>query len=250
MEQKFQIEGRNPVIEALTSGENIEKIYIQKGNVQGSAQKIINLARKKKIQVTEVDKNKLNAIAETDSHQGVIALVSPIEYVSVDDIIKRAEDKGEQPFIVILDEIEDPHNLGSVIRSANAFGAHGVIIPKHRSASVTATAVKTSAGACFYTPVAKVTNLVNTMKELKKMGIWITGADMGGEKDIYSADFTGPIAIVIGNEGSGITRLVREECDFIVNIPMVGEIESLNASVSASIFMYKVSEVRGKGVKK
>ena len=249
MEEKFQIEGRNPVIEALTSGENIEKIYIQKGNIQGSAQKIINLARKKKIQVTEVDKNKLNAIAETDSHQGVIALVSPIEYVSVDDIIKRAEDKGEQPFIVILDEIEDPHNLGSVIRSANAFGAHGVIIPKHRSASVTATAVKTSAGACFYTPVAKVTNLVNTMKELKKMGIWITGADMGGEKDIYSADFTGPIAIVIGNEGSGMTRLVREECDFIVNIPMVGEIESLNASVSASIFMYKVSEVRGKEVK-
>lgn len=249
MEQKFQIEGRNPVIEALTSGESIEKIYIQKGNVQGSAQKIINLARKKKIQVTEVDKNKLNTIAETDSHQGVVAIVSPIEYVSVEDIIKKAEEKGEQPFIVILDEIEDPHNLGSVIRSANAFGAHGVIIPKHRSASVTATAVKTSAGACFYTPVAKVTNLVNTMKELKKMGIWITGADMGGEKDIYSADFTGPIAIVIGNEGSGMTRLVREECDFIVNIPMVGEIESLNASVSASIFMYKVSEVRGKGVK-
>jgi 23S rRNA (guanosine2251-2'-O)-methyltransferase len=249
MEQKFQIEGRNPVIEALTSGESIEKIYIQKGNVQGSAQKIINLARKKKIQVTEVDKNKLNAIAETDSHQGVVAIVSPIEYVSVEDIIKKAEEKGEQPFIVILDEIEDPHNLGSIIRSANAFGAHGVIIPKHRSASVTATAVKTSAGACFYTPVAKVTNLVNTMKELKKMGIWITGADMGGEKDIYSADFTGPIAIVIGNEGSGMTRLVREECDFIVNIPMVGEIESLNASVSASIFMYKVSEVRGKGVK-
>ncbi len=249
MEQKFQIEGRNPVIEALSCGENIEKIYIQKGNVQGSVQKIINLARKKKIQVTEVDKNKLNSMAETDSHQGVIAFVSPIEYVSVDDIINRAEEKGEQPFIVILDEIEDPHNLGSVIRSANAFGAHGVIIPKHRSASVTATAVKTSAGACFYTPVAKVTNLVNTMKDLKKRGIWITGADMGGEKDIYSADFTGPIAIVIGNEGSGMTRLVREECDFIVNIPMVGEIESLNASVSASIFMYKVSEVRGKGEK-
>ncbi len=249
MENKFQIEGRNPVIEALTSGENIEKIYIQKGNIQGSAQKIINLARKKKIQVTEVDKNKLNMMSETDSHQGVIAFVSPIEYVTVDDILKSAEEKGEQPFIIILDEIEDPHNLGSVIRTANAFGAHGVIIPKHRSASVTATVVKTSAGACFHTPVAKVTNLVNTMKDLKKHGIWITGADMGGEKDIYSADFSGPIAIVIGNEGSGMSRLVREECDFIVNIPMVGEIESLNASVSASIFMYKVSEVRGKGDK-
>ena len=249
MEQKFQIEGRNPVIEALSSGENIEKIYIQKGNTQGSAQKIINLARKKKIQVTEVDKNKLNMMAETDSHQGVIALISPIEYVTVDYILKRAEKKGEQPFIVILDEIEDPHNLGSIIRSANAFGAHGVIIPKHRSASVTATVAKTSAGACFYTPVAKVTNLVNTMKELKKAGVWISGADMGGEKDIYSADLTGPVAIVIGNEGTGISRLVREECDFIVNIPMVGEIESLNASVSASIFMYKISELRGKGVK-
>lgn len=247
MEERFQIEGRNPVIEALMSNENIEKIYIHKGNIQGSAQKIINLARKKKIQVAEVDKSKLNSMSSTEAHQGVIATISPIEYVSVDDILKSAEEKGEQPFIIILDEIEDPHNLGSVIRSANAFGAHGVIIPKHRSASVTATAVKTSAGACFHTPVAKVTNLVNTMKELKKQGVWITGADMGGEKDIYSADLSGPVAIVIGNEGSGMSRLVREECDFIVNIPMVGEIESLNASVSASIFMYKVSEIRGKG---
>lgn len=247
MNDKFQIEGRNPVLEALMSNENIEKIYIQKGNIQGSAQKIINIAKKRKIQITEIDKNKLNSMSTTDSHQGVIAMISPIEYVSVDDILKRAEEKGEKPFIIILDEIEDPHNLGSIIRTANAFGAHGVIIPKHRSASVTATAVKTSAGACFHTPVAKVTNLVNTMKELKKQGVWITGADMGGEKDIYSADLSGPIAIVIGNEGSGITRLVREECDFIVNIPMVGEIESLNASVSASIFMYKISEIRGKG---
>ena len=247
MEERFQIEGRNPVIEALMSNENIEKIYIQKRNIQGSAQKIINLARKKKIQVSEVDKSKLNSMSSTEAHQGVIATISPIEYVSVDDILKSAEEKGEQPFIIILDEIEDPHNLGSVIRSANAFGAHGVIIPKHRSASVTATAVKTSAGACFHTPVAKVTNLVNTMKELKKQGVWITGADMGGEKDIYSADLSGPVAIVIGNEGSGMSRLVREECDFIVNIPMVGEIESLNASVSSSIFMYKVSEIRGKG---
>lgn len=249
MEEKFQIEGRNPVLEALTSNKNIEKIYIQKGNIQGSVQKIINLARKKKIQISEVDKNKLNAMSSTESHQGVIAMVSPIEYVSVDDILKIAEKKNEKPFIIILDEIEDPHNLGSVIRSANAFGAHGVIIPKHRSASVTATAVKTSAGACFHTPVAKVTNLVNTMKELKKHGIWITGADMGGEKDIYSADLSGAVAVVIGNEGSGISRLVREECDFIVNIPMVGEIESLNASVSASIFMYKISEIRGRGEK-
>lgn len=249
MNEKFQIEGRNPVMEALMSNENIEKIYIQKGNTQGSAQKIINLAKKRKIQITEIDKSKINSISTTDSHQGVIAMISPIEYVSVDDILRRAEEKGELPFIIILDEIEDPHNLGSIIRTANAFGAHGVIIPKHRSASVTATAVKTSAGACFHTPVAKVTNLVNTMKELKKQGVWITGADMGGEKDIYTADLSGPVAIVIGNEGSGMTRLVREECDFIVNIPMVGEIESLNASVSASIFMYKVSEIRGRGDK-
>lgn len=249
MNEKFQIEGRNPVMEALISNENIEKIYIQKGNTQGSAQKIINIAKKRKIQITEIDKNKMNSISTTDSHQGVIAMISPIEYVSVDDILKRAEEKSEKPFIIILDEIEDPHNLGSIIRTANAFGAHGVIIPKHRSASVTATAVKTSAGACFHTPVAKVTNLVNTMKELKKQGVWITGADIGGEKDIYTADLSGPVAIVIGNEGSGMTRLVREECDFIVNIPMIGEIESLNASVSAGIFMYKVSEIRGRGEK-
>lgn len=247
MENNFQIEGRNPVIEALASDKKIEKIYILKGNLQGSVNKIINMAKKKKIPVVEIDKQKMNEMSNEASNQGVIAMVSPIDYVEIQDIINIAKEKNEPLFVMVLDGIEDPHNLGSIIRSANAFGVHGVIIPKNRSASVTATVAKTSAGACFYTPVAKVTNIVRAIKELKDAGVWFTGADMGGEKNLYEADFTGPIGIVIGNEGSGISRLVHEECDFIVNIPMLGEIESLNASVTAGIFMSKVAEARMKG---
>jgi len=185
-------------------------------------------------------------MSETKSHQGVIALASPVDYVTVDDIVKIAEGKNEPLFVVILDEIEDPHNLGSILRTANASGVHGVIISKHRSAHITPTVMKTSAGACFYTPVAKVTNIVRTMQELKEKGVWFTGADMNGEKTVFDADLKGSIGIVIGNEGKGISRLVKEECDFLVNIPMVGKIESLNASVSAGIFMYQALSQRNK----
>ncbi len=246
MNDNFLIEGRNPVLEALKAGKSIEKIYLQKGEKQGSVVKIINLAQKNKIPVTEIDKFKINEMSETKSHQGVIAAMSPVEYVSVEDIIELAKSKNEPLFVIVLDEIEDPHNLGSIIRTANAAGAHGVIIPKHRNAPITSTVVKTSTGACFHTPIAKVTNLVRTMKQLKDAGVWFVGADMNGDKNIYEADFSGSIGLVIGNEGKGISRLVKEECDFLVNIPMMGEIESLNASVSAGIFMYRVLEDRMK----
>lgn len=246
MENSFKIEGRNPVMEALNSNKDIEKIYVLRGERQGSVIKILNIAKKKKIPVVETDKKKMADMSDTGAHQGVIAMISPIKYSTVEDIVNSAKKKGEPLFVVLLDSVEDPHNLGSVIRTANAAGAHGVIIPKQRSASVTATVVKTSAGACFYTPVARVTNLVRTMKELKKEGVWFSGADMAGEKSVFDADFSGPVGIVIGNEGNGMSRLVREECDFTVNIPMVGRTESLNASVSAAVLMYKVLEQRQK----
>lgn len=246
MENNYKIEGRNPVIEALKSEANIDKLYLLKGDTQGSIIKIRSMAKSKGILVIEADKRKLDEMSETGSHQGVIATTSPVEYVSVDDIVKIAENKGEPLFVMVLDEIEDPHNLGSILRTANATGVHGVIISKHRSAHITPTVMKTSAGACFYTPVAVVTNIVRTMKELKEKGVWFTGADMHGDKDVFDADFSGAVGIVVGNEGKGISRLVKEECDFLVNIPMVGEIESLNASVSASIFMYQVLKHRNK----
>lgn len=248
MEDKFegQIEGRNPVMEALKSDTTIDKIYIQKGDGQGSVIKIRRMAQDKKIPVVEADRRKLDEMSMSHNHQGVIAIVPQVDYVSVEDILKRAEEKGEKPFIVVLDEIEDPHNLGSVIRTANGAGVHGIIIPKHRSAGLTATAAKVAAGACFYTPVAKVTNLARTISELKDKGIWFYGADMAGEKSVFETDFSGGVGIVIGNEGKGISRLVKEECDFLVKIPMLGEIESLNASVSAGIFMYAASKCNKK----
>lgn len=247
MEDKFRIEGRNPVLEALKSGRTIDKIYLAKGDRQGSVAKIAAMARSRRIPVVEVDRKKLDEMAVTSAHQGVIANIPPVDYVELEDIIKAAEEKQEPLFVVILDEIEDPHNLGSVIRTANAAGAHGVIIPKHRSAAMTAAAVKTAAGACFYTPVARVTNLAQTMRKLKEKGVWLTGADMAGEKNIFEADFSGPVGIVIGNEGKGMSRVVKEECDFLVRIPMKGEIDSLNASVSASIFLYQVVKARMEG---
>ncbi len=246
MEQTFKIEGRNPVIEAIKSGRSIDKIYVLKGESHGSIIKIKAMARDNKIPVVEIDKKKFSEMSDISSSQGVVANVSPVDYVSVEDIIKRAEDKNEPLFVVLLDEIEDPHNLGAIIRTANAAGAHGVIIPKHRSAYITATVAKTAAGACFYTPVAKVTNLVQTIKKLKDYGVWFYGADMHGEKDIFDTDFSGKIGIVIGNEGKGISPTVKKECDFMVNIPMLGEVESLNASVSAGIFMYSALKSRRK----
>ncbi len=249
MEQNYQdgrIEGRNPVMEALKSGKTIDKIYLLKGDGQGSVVKIRSLAKQKKIPIVEIDRKKMDEMSVSHSHQGVIALVSPVDYVSVQDILDRAAKKGEKPFIVVLDEVEDPHNLGSIIRTANGAGVHGILIPKHRSTGITATVAKVAAGACFYTPVAKVTNLVRTMEELKEQGIWFYGADMDGEKSVFETDFSGGCGIVIGNEGKGISRLVREKCDFIVSIPMHGEIESLNASVSAGIFMYQAANSRNK----
>lgn len=249
MEQNLKdgrIEGRNPVMEALKSGKTIDKIYLLKGDGQGSVVKIRALAKQKKIPIVEIDRKKMDEMSESHSHQGVIALVPPVDYVTVQDILKRAEQKGEKPFIVVLDEVEDPHNLGSIIRTANGAGVHGILIPKHRSTGITATVAKVAAGACFYTPVAKVTNLAQTMEELKEQGVWFYGADMDGEKTVFETDFSGGCGIVIGNEGKGISRLVREKCDFIVNIPMHGEIESLNASVSAGIFMYQAANSRNK----
>ncbi len=246
MENNYKIEGRNPVMEALKADKQIDKIYILKGERHGSVNKITGLARDKKIPIVEIDRKKLDEMSETKAHQGVIAYVSPVTYVGIADILARAEEKGEQPFIILLDGIEDPHNLGSVLRTANAAGAHGVVITKHRSAHINAAAVKTAAGACFYTPVAMVTNLVSAMKDLKKAGVWFYGADMDGENDIFNTDFSGAVGIVIGSEGKGLSRVVKDECDFIVSIPMKGEINSLNASVSAGIMMYKVTEKRCK----
>lgn len=240
------IEGRNPVIELLKSGRTVEKLFVAKGAIEGSLKVIISMAKDNGIVVSEVDRKKLDDMSTTHSHQGVIALASPYVYSSIDEILKLAEEKGEEPFIVILDEIEDPHNLGSIIRSANVMGAHGIIIPKRRSALVTATVAKASAGAVEYTKIAKMTNLNQAIKELKEKGLWVIGTDMDGES-CYNSNLTGPIAIVIGSEGKGISRLVKENCDGVVSIPMQGEVNSLNASVAAGIIMYEIIRQRGSG---
>lgn len=238
------VEGRNPVIEALKSGRTIEKVFVAKGTVEGSLKMIISMAKDKGIVISEVERKKLDDMSTTHSHQGVIAIASPFVYSTVEEIIDFAKQKEEDPFVVILDEIEDPHNLGSIIRSANVCGAHGVVIPKRRSALVTATVSKASAGAVEYTKVAKVTNINQTIKELKDKGLWVIGTDMDGEV-CYNSNLKGPIAIVIGSEGKGISRLVGENCDGVVRIPMKGEINSLNASVAAGIIMYEVVRQRG-----
>ena len=236
-----RIEGRNPVAEALKSGRNIDKLYIKRGNNQGSIIPIIAMAKKKGIQVTEVDSHKLDSMSETGAHQGVIALCASAEYKTVDDILNIAKEKGEPPFIVILDRITDPRNLGSVIRTANCAGVHGVIISKHDSVGLTSVCAKASAGAVEYTPVARVNNLAKTIDELKKQNIWVTGADASGERDLYEADLKGAVAIVIGSEGEGISRLVLDKCDFKVKIPMKGNVNSLNASVAAALFIYEAA---------
>jgi len=234
-----QVEGRNAVLELLESGKDINKIFIEKGEKQGSINKIIAKARERKILITEVDKSKFKDMAQTNNAQGVIAVVPPFDYCDVYDIMALAKEKNEDAFILILDEIEDPHNLGSIIRTAETAGVHGIIIPKRRAASVNSTVSKVSAGAVQHMKIARVNNINDTIRTLKEEGVWICGTDMDTNKYYYEQDLTGPIAIVIGSEGHGMTRLVKENCDFLIKIPMKGKITSLNASVSAGIVIYE-----------
>ena len=241
------IEGRNAVIEALRSGAAIDKIYIARGETDATLGHIASTARNKGIVVTEADRRKLDGMSRTKSHQGVIAVAAVREYASVDDILNAAREKGEPPLIVVCDELSDPHNLGAVIRTAECAGAHGVVIPKRRSAGLTAIVAKTSAGAVSYLPVARVPNLTALLKELKEAGLWVFGADAAGRTSLYEADLKGPAAIVIGSEGDGMGRLVRENCDFIVSIPMRGKINSLNASAAAAVLLYEAVRQRTGG---
>ena len=238
------IEGRNAVIEALRSGTAIDKIYIARGETDATLGHIASTARGKGIVVTEADRRKLDGMSRTKSHQGVVAVAAVREYASVDDILNAAREKGEPPLIVVCDELSDPHNLGAVIRTADAAGAHGVIIPKRRSAGLTAIVGKTSAGAVAHVPVARVPNLPALLKELKEEGVWVFGATMGGSTPLHQADLKGPAAIVIGSEGSGLGRLVEETCDFTVSIPMFGKINSLNASAAAAVLLYEAVRQR------
>ena len=235
--------GRGPVMETLKSDRAVDKLIIKSGPYAKSLIPIIDLAKSKGIVISQADGAKLDKMANGENHQGVIALVSAYEYVTVEDILSRAEQKGESPFVIICDKITDPHNLGAIIRTANCVGATGVIIPKRNSVGVNSVVMKTSVGAAEYTPVAKVTNIAATIDELKEKGLWVTAADMDGQS-MYDIDFKGAIALVIGSEGNGISRLVREKCDFIASIPMKGEINSLNASVAGAVLMYEALRQR------
>jgi 23S rRNA (guanosine2251-2'-O)-methyltransferase len=234
------IEGRNAVIEALKSGKNIEHILVNKGNMTGSISVILKIAKQNKIVIKEVDKKKLDSLSETGTHQGVMAITTPFEYCEPDDILKYAEEKGEKPFLIILDEIEDPHNFGSIVRTAEICGAHGIVIPKRRNVGVTPTVYKSSVGAVEYIKIAKVTNINAYIDEIKSKGVWIYGADMHGQSYCYEVDFTGSAALVIGSEGKGMSKLTKNKCDVLVKIPMVGKINSLNASVAGGILMYEI----------
>lgn len=238
-----QIEGRNAILEAFRSGRCVDKLFILDGCQDGPVRTIAREARKKDTIINYVSKERLDQLSETKVHQGVIAQVAAYEYSTVEDILARAQEKGEAPFLILLDNVEDPHNLGAIIRTANLAGAHGVIIPKRRSVGLTSTVARTSAGAIHYTPVAKVTNLVRTIEELKEKGIWFVCADMGGES-MYQLNLTGPIGLIVGNEGEGVSRLVREACDFTASIPMKGDIDSLNASVAAGVLAYEIVRQR------
>ena len=238
------IEGRNAVIEALRAGENIDKIYLQKGETDKTLGHIASKARAAGVVVVEADKRKLDGMSRTHAHQGVIALAAAREYVTVEDILALAAQRGEAPLMVVCDEISDPRNLGAIIRTAECAGAHGVIIPKRRSAGLTAVVGKTSAGAVAYLPVARVPNIAALLKDLKKQGVWVFGTAAEGTTSLYQADLKGPAAIVIGSEGDGMTRLVRENCDFLVSIPMKGRISSLNASAAAAILLYEAVRQR------
>ena len=238
------IEGRNPVMEALKAERTINKILIASGNKEGSIKKIVGMAKDAGIVVQYVDKQKINQISTSDNHQGVIAYVSAYDYMELDDLLKKIENKDGDAFIMILDEINDPHNLGSILRTADAVGVDGVIIPKRRAVGLTSVVAKTSAGAIEYVPVCKVGNIARTIEKIKERGIWVAGADMAGAADHYKTDLKGNIALVMGNEGKGISRLVKEKCDFLVKIPMVGDVSSLNASVAAAVLMYEVYRQR------
>ena len=243
-EYQDQVEGRNSVLELLESGRDINKILVAKGEKHGSIHKIIAIAKQRKILLTEIEKSKLNQIAQTENNQGVIAIVPPFDYCEVEDILELAKKKQEMPFILILDGIEDPHNLGSMIRTAETAGVHGIIIPKRRAASVNSTVSKVSAGAVEHMKIARVNNINETIRYLKEQEIWVCGTDIDTKVEYTKQDYKMPLAIVIGSEGFGMSRLVKENCDFLVKIPMKGKITSLNASVSAGIIMYEVVRQR------
>ena len=241
--EELTIEGRNAVLEAFRSGKTIDRLFVLDGCQDGPVRTIVREAKKHDTIVNFVPKERLDSMSETGHHQGVMAYAAAYEYAEVEDILKIAEEKGDPPFLFLLDGIEDPHNLGAIIRTANLAGAHGVIIPKRRAVGLTATVARTSAGALNYTPVAKVTNMVATIEDLKKRGIWFVCADMGGES-MYRLNLTGPIGLVIGNEGEGVSRLVKEKCDMIASIPMKGDIDSLNASVATGVLAYEIVRQR------
>lgn len=241
--EEFTIEGRNAVLEAFRSGKTIDKLFILDGCQDGPIKSITREAKKGDTLITFVKKERLDQLSQTGKHQGVIAFAAAYEYAEVEDMLKAAEEKGEPPFLILLDSIEDPHNLGAIIRTANQAGAHGIIIPKRRAVGLTATVAKTSAGAINYTPVAKVTNLASTMEELKEKGLWFVCADMDGET-MYNLDLRGPIGLVVGSEGEGVGRLIKEKCDFVAKIPMFGNIDSLNASVAMGILSYEIVRQR------
>lgn len=241
--EEYIIEGKNAVLEAFRAGKTVDKLYVLDGSTDGPIRSIIREARKHDTLLQFVKKERLDQISTTGKHQGVIAYTAAYQYADIEDMFALAEEKGEDPFFILLDEIEDPHNLGAIIRTANLAGAHGVIIPKRRAVGLTATVAKTSCGALNYTPVAKVTNLSKTIEALKKRGVWFVCADMDGEV-MYDLNLTGPIGLVIGNEGSGVSKLVKEHCDFIASIPMQGDIDSLNASVATGVLAYEIVRQR------
>ena len=241
------VAGRNAVMEALKGSRSVNKLMIANGSTEGSIKEIIAVAKEKGVNIQYWDRSKLDSIARGIRHQGVLAQVAPVQYAELEDILQVAKDRNEPPFIVLLDELEDPHNLGAILRTADAAGVHGVLIPRHRSCPLSATVAKTSAGAVEHVPVARVGNLVQTIKKLKQEGLWVAAADMDG-KDYYDTDLTGPLLLIIGSEGQGVGRLVKEQCDFVVRIPMVGKINSLNASVAGSILMYEAMKQRRKAL--
>ena len=241
------VAGRNAVMEALKGSRSVNKLMIANGSTEGSIKEIIAVAKDKGVNIQYWDRSKLDSIARGIRHQGVLAQVAPVQYAELEDILQVAKDRNEPPFIVLLDELEDPHNLGAILRTADAAGVHGVLIPKHRSCPLSATVAKTSAGAVEHVPVARVGNLVQTIKKLKQEGLWVAAADMDG-KDYYDTDLTGPLLLIIGSEGQGVGRLVKEQCDFVGRIPMAGKINSLNASVAGSILMYEAMKQRRKAM--
>ncbi len=242
-QDELVVEGRNAVAESFKAGKTVDKLFVLEGCKDGPLNSIIRQAKKKGTVINFVPREKLDQISKTGKHQGVIAILAAFDYAELDDVLAKAKEKGEDPFIFILDNIEDPHNLGAIIRTANLCGAHGVVIPKRRATGLTATVAKASAGAIYHTPVVKVTNISATIEELKNKGLWFVCADMDGES-MYKLDMKGPIALVIGNEGSGVSRLVKEKCDFVASIPIKGDIDSLNASVACGVLAFEIVRQR------